>query len=109
MHRSTAKRRITHAEFERASHRVRMADRTLRMVYRVLVAGERPSDVSADSGVSTAWVSKSVTKFWSAVEQVQETIAPDDWITGVVTLPASDWPTVRALEQRARKALARSR
>ena len=101
------RRRFSEKEFSRAAAISRLEAETVALARAVLVEGRSQVAVAREAGVTRQWVSELVGKMRRDIEEANP--VPPGWLTDVVTLPAQDWPTVRALEQAAREALSKGR
>jgi len=67
----------------------------------VLVDGQAQAAAARAAGVGRQRASQIVHKMLRYIEQANP--VPPGWRTDLVTLPARDWPKVRALERAARR------
>jgi hypothetical protein len=81
----------------------RMEPASLDVARKVLVLGQRQSEVAKEIGRSRQWVNEIIKKV--RVYADKAALIPPGWKSGTVILPNSDWPKVRDLERKARKAL----
>ena len=97
---------LTLEQFERVKAQTRMTPASLRIVRRVLVDGERQAAVFRSVKKSRQHVSEIVNKFWGHF--LSSNTLPDGWKVESVALPIDVWPQVRAIEERAKRALTKS-
>lgn len=97
------RRRYSTAEFLRGATISRLEPHSIELARQVLVDGRRQADVARAAGTTRQWVSELTKKMQVYIEQANP--VPEGWQTDTVTLPARDWPKVRAMEAAARREL----
>jgi hypothetical protein len=97
------RRRYSTAEFLRGAAISRLEPQSIELARQVLVDGRRQADVARAAGTTRQWVSELTKKMQVYIEQANP--VPEGWQTDTVTLPARDWPKVRAMEAAARREL----
>ena len=98
------RQRYSEWEFSRAVAISRMVPENVALARAVLVDGRPQASVARETGVGRQRASQIVKKMVRYIEEANP--VPVGWHRDSVILPARDWPTVRALEQAARKQLA---
>lgn len=100
---TSQRRRFSESEFSRAVAISRLEPQSIALAHAVLVKGQPQATAAREAGVARQRASQIISKMRHYIDEAHP--VPAGWRTDTVTLPAADWPTVRALEQRARKAL----
>ena len=80
---------------------LRHGDEAQEVARRVLVLGVPQADVARQHKMTRQQVNNIVKRFRQLLADSKA--VPHGWISGTVTLPADDWPHVRAIEARARE------
>jgi CMP-2-keto-3-deoxyoctulosonic acid synthetase len=94
---------ITDAEFKSVTDRARtrMGEKAIAAAYRVVVQGERPSDVAHALGVQRQLVHRAAAKVRSL--HLEANAYPPDWIEARVVAPADMLERFREQVERARR------